>query len=187
MAPFFLYGLERLKTLADRDVHPEPMDQRSAVGFGVLRSLERDERRGGETKATVARHSTDEHHRGRGDRCPASLGCLAISVAGLTFSHSNPADLWAYGNENCFLSHSTLICLIVAIGLHPLHRKIGAILIAFVLVAISLPQIYVGGHYPIDVAASAVFAVACYWRGARFEFAGASPDGMSWAASRGLL
>ena len=113
------------------------MDQRSAVRFGVLRSPGARRAKGWRDEGNGCSHSTDLP--------PPSL-----------FS-SSPL------NENCFPSHSTLICLIVAIGLLPLHRKIGAILIAFVLVAISLPRIYVGGHYPIDVAASAVLAVACYW------------------------
>jgi len=103
------------------------------------------------------------------------------------FQSLYPAYLWAYGNENCFPSHSTLICLIVAIGLLPLHRKVGAILIAFVFVTISLPRIYVGGHYPIDVAASAVLAVACYWVVRALSLLARFRAILSWAASRGLL
>jgi membrane-associated phospholipid phosphatase len=102
------------------------------------------------------------------------------------FQSLYPAYLWAYGNENCFPSHSTLICLIVAIGLLPLHRKIGAILVAFVFVAISLPRIYVGGHFPIDVAASAVLAVACYWVVRALSLLARVQAVLSWAASRGL-
>jgi membrane-associated phospholipid phosphatase len=102
------------------------------------------------------------------------------------FQSLYPSYLWAYGNENCFPSHSTLICLIVAIGLLPLHRKIGAILMAFVFVAISLPRIYVGGHYPIDVAASAVLAVACYSVVRALSLVARVQAILSWAASRGL-
>jgi membrane-associated phospholipid phosphatase len=102
------------------------------------------------------------------------------------FQSLYPAYLWAYGNQNCFPSHSTLIYLIVAIGLLPLHRKIGAILVAFVFVAISLPRIYVGGHYPIDVAASAVLAVACYWVVRASSSLARVQAVVSWAASRGL-
>jgi undecaprenyl-diphosphatase len=79
-----------------------------------------------------------------------------------------------------------LICLIVAIGLLSLHRKIGAILIAFVFVAISLPRIYVGGHYPIDVAASAILAVACYSVVRALSLVARVQAILSWAASRGL-
>ena len=57
------------------------MDQHSAVRFRVLRNLEPDERRGDETKTTFTRDSSDVHHSGRGDSCPASLVRLAISVA----------------------------------------------------------------------------------------------------------
>jgi len=102
------------------------------------------------------------------------------------FQSLYPGYLWAYGNENCFPSHSTLICLIVAIGLLPLHRKIAAALVAFVIVAISLPRIYVGGHYPIDVAASVVLAIVCYLAVRALRSLPQVQAVLSWAASRGL-
>ena len=93
---------------------------------------------------------------------------------------------WNVGNPNCFPSHSTLICLIVAIGILPLSRKLGAALIVFTLFAISLPRLYVGGHYPIDVVASAVLSVISYvlvWA------VGTQPGvrkRLDWFTSRGL-
>ena len=102
------------------------------------------------------------------------------------FQSLYPPYLWAYGNENCFPSHSTLICLIVAIGLLPLHRKIGTILVAFVFLAISLPRIYVGGHYPIDMAASVVLAIVCYCAVRALSLLPRVQAILGWAASRGL-
>ena len=102
------------------------------------------------------------------------------------FQSLYPAYLWAHGNENCFPSHSTLVCLVVAIGLLPLHRKIGAVLIPFVFVAVSLPRIYVGGHYPIDVVASTVLALACFWAVRASSLLAQIQAVLSWAASRGL-
>jgi membrane-associated phospholipid phosphatase len=102
------------------------------------------------------------------------------------FQSLYPAYLWAYGNENCFPSHSTLICLIVALGLFPLHRKIGALLVAFVFIGLSLPRIYVGGHYPIDVAASVVLAIVCYFAVRALGSLPRVQAVLSWAASRGV-
>jgi membrane-associated phospholipid phosphatase len=97
-----------------------------------------------------------------------------------------PYYLWAEGTRNSFPSHSTLICLIVAIGLLPVSRKIGALLIAFTLLGVSFPRVYIGGHYPIDVAASVILGViSC----AVMRRAGRAPrirEGLAWAASRGV-
>jgi membrane-associated phospholipid phosphatase len=101
------------------------------------------------------------------------------------FQSLYPVYIWAYGNENSFPSHSTLICLIVAMGLLPLHRRIAWILIAFVFVAISLPRIYIGGHYPIDVTASVVLAIICYWAVRALSSMPRVEALLSWAASRG--
>jgi len=65
-----------------------------------------------------------------------------------------PRYFWNEGNLNCFPSHSTLIYLIVAVGIWPFKRWLSALLILWVLLGISLPRVYVGGHYPVDVLAS---------------------------------
>jgi undecaprenyl-diphosphatase len=90
------------------------------------------------------------------------------------------------GTENCFPSHSTLIYMIVAMGLLPLHRRLAAALIAFVLVGISLPRIYLGGHYPIDVIASIVVAIASYLAVQAVSSTPRVQARLNWASSRGL-
>jgi membrane-associated phospholipid phosphatase len=47
----------------------------------------------------------------------------------------------------------------VALGFAQLSRRTSAGLVAFTFVAVSFPRIYLGGHYPIDVLASAILAV----------------------------
>jgi membrane-associated phospholipid phosphatase len=74
-----------------------------------------------------------------------------------------PEYFWAEGNPNCFPSHSTLIYLIIAAGFWRLNRWISIILVLWVGLAISLPRIYVGGHYPIDVIAAILLAAATTW------------------------
>jgi membrane-associated phospholipid phosphatase len=74
-----------------------------------------------------------------------------------------PRYFWNEGNLNCFPSHSTLIYLIVAAGLWPFKRWVSAILMLWVLLAISLPRVYVGGHYPVDVLASILLAAIAIW------------------------
>jgi membrane-associated phospholipid phosphatase len=74
-----------------------------------------------------------------------------------------PEYFWAEGNPNCFPSHSTLIYLIVAAGFWRLNRWISTILMLWVLIAISLPRIYLGGHYPIDVVAAILLAAIAMW------------------------
>jgi undecaprenyl-diphosphatase len=102
------------------------------------------------------------------------------------FSSLYPSYLWGYGNENCFPSHSTLVYLIVAVGLLPLHRRLAAALIAFVFVAISLPRIYLGGHYPIDVAVSIVLAIASYSFVCALSSLPSIQAGLNWVGARGL-
>lgn len=102
------------------------------------------------------------------------------------FQSLYPPYLWNLGVPNCFPSHSTLICLIVAIGILPASRRVGAFLIVFTLLAVSLPRIYIGGHYPIDVAASvvlSVFSIALVWGAAALP---RMQERLTWLASRGM-
>ena len=97
-----------------------------------------------------------------------------------------PYYMWSEGTSNSFPSHSTLICLIVAIGLLPVSRKIGAFLVAFTLLAVSLPRVYIGGHYPVDVAASVILGViswAVVWRVCLMP---RMQGALAWIVSRGL-
>ena len=79
------------------------------------------------------------------------------------FQELFPPYLWRFGSGNSFPSHSTLVYFVMAAGLWPLSRKCSAILCAWVLLAVSLPRVYVGGHYPTDVLASVVMALAFLW------------------------
>lgn len=74
-----------------------------------------------------------------------------------------PDYFWNDGNHNCFPSHSTLIYLLVAAGFWPFKRWVSALLMLWVLLGISAPRVYVGGHYPIDVLAGIVIAAVALW------------------------
>lgn len=75
------------------------------------------------------------------------------------FKYLYPRYLWGTGSHNSFPSHSTLVYFLVALGLWPLERWVAVVLAAWALLAISLPRVYVGGHYPTDVAASMILAL----------------------------
>jgi len=74
-----------------------------------------------------------------------------------------PRYFWNEGNLNCFPSHSTLIYLIVAVGFWPVKRWLSVALALWVLLAISLPRVYVGGHYPVDVLAAILLTALVVW------------------------
>jgi len=74
-----------------------------------------------------------------------------------------PRYLWGSGNENSFPSHSTLVYFAIAAGLWPFSKKWSIALGAWVLVAISLPRVYMGGHYPSDVAGAILLALGFLW------------------------
>ena len=79
------------------------------------------------------------------------------------FQQLFPPYLWNFGSGNSFPSHSTLVYFVMAAGLWPIQRKCSAILCAWVLVAVSFPRVYIGGHYPTDVLASIVIALGVLW------------------------
>jgi undecaprenyl-diphosphatase len=77
-----------------------------------------------------------------------------------------PRDFWGNGSENCFPSHSTLAYLTISLGCWPLNRRLSVWLSGLTLLCISLPRVYVGGHYPIDVLFSwflAIFVLNAVW------------------------
>ncbi|MGA8074721.1 MAG: phosphatase PAP2 family protein [Candidatus Acidiferrales bacterium] len=79
------------------------------------------------------------------------------------FQQLFPPYLWDIGSGNSFPSHSTLVYFVMAAGLWPISRKVSAILCGWVLLAVSLPRVYIGGHYPSDVAASLVIGLVALW------------------------
>jgi membrane-associated phospholipid phosphatase len=78
-----------------------------------------------------------------------------------------PDYFWNDGNHNCFPSHSTLIYLLVAAGFWPFKRWLSALLMLWVLLGISAPRVYVGGHYPIDILAGILIAAIALWMARR--------------------
>jgi membrane-associated phospholipid phosphatase len=75
------------------------------------------------------------------------------------FQQLFPPHLWGEGRWNCFPSHSTLVYFTVAAGFWWLNRCLSVCLSVFALAVISLPRVYLGGHYPIDVLFSCVLGV----------------------------
>ena len=76
------------------------------------------------------------------------------------FRNLYPNYFWGNGSYDSFPSHATLAYFLVALGVWPLNRRLAVALILWVLAFISLPRIFVGGHYPIDVIASLVLGIA---------------------------
>jgi membrane-associated phospholipid phosphatase len=70
-----------------------------------------------------------------------------------------PSYFWRNGSYNSFPSHSTLAYILVSVGVGRLNWRIGVVLSVLVIPLISLPVIYVGGHYPIDIISSIVLAI----------------------------
>lgn len=70
-----------------------------------------------------------------------------------------PRYLWGNGSWNCFPSHSTLAYFTLAAGLWPLKKVLSTSLCAWALACVSLPRVYVGGHYPIDVLFSCLLGI----------------------------
>ena len=76
-----------------------------------------------------------------------------------TFRPLYPNYFWGNGSYDSFPSHATLAYFIVAAGVWPLNRRLAVALAVWVLVFISFPRIFVGGHYPIDVIASLALGI----------------------------
>ena len=103
------------------------------------------------------------------------------------FQDLYPGHLGTAGTPNSFPSDSTLVYLTVAIGFAPLSRKVCASLIVFTLLAVSLPRIYLGGHYPIDVLASIVLSVTAAILVRLWSVRPGMSRFLEWAATRGSL
>jgi membrane-associated phospholipid phosphatase len=77
--------------------------------------------------------------------------------------HLYPSYLLADPNTNSFPSDSTALFTSIAIGVLSLNRVAGAALLLAVPLLISLPRMYVGGHYPTDVLAGLLVGFVGYW------------------------
>jgi membrane-associated phospholipid phosphatase len=75
-------------------------------------------------------------------------------------------------NFNSFPSQSVALYTSVAAGVYSLRRALGIILWMFVVVLISLPRMYVGGHFLTDVVVGFLLALIGYGFVRRFLEAG---------------
>ncbi len=76
--------------------------------------------------------------------------------------HLYPEYLTPNININSFPSQSTALYTAVAVGVFSLQRAMGSALLAGVLVLVSLPRLYLGGHYPTDVLVGLVLGFVGY-------------------------
>lgn len=105
----------------------------------------------------------------------ASVACVLGEVAGVVlrqfigasapartagFQQLFPPYLWNWGTGDSFPSDSTLVYFTIAAGLWPINRTCSAILCAWTLLGVSLPRVYLGGHYPSDVAGAVLISAA---------------------------
>jgi membrane-associated phospholipid phosphatase len=77
-------------------------------------------------------------------------------------AHYYPEYLMENINQNSFPSESTALYAAVAAGIFSLNRVVGSALWVGVALLVSLPRIYVGGHYPSDIFAGVVLGVLGY-------------------------
>jgi membrane-associated phospholipid phosphatase len=77
-------------------------------------------------------------------------------------AHLYPTYLFPDVNTNSFPSDSTALFTSIAIGILSLNRIAGGLLLAAVPLLISLPRMYVGGHYPTDVLAGFLIGLVGY-------------------------
>ena len=81
-------------------------------------------------------------------------------------AHLYPEYLTPNTNINSFPSQSTALYTAVAVGVFSFRRAMGSALLAGVLVLVSLPRLYLGGHYPTDVLVGLILGFVGYF-GAR--------------------
>ena len=104
----------------------------------------------------------------------ATLAILLARLCGLAISwappsrdpilaHLYPTYLMENINDNSFPSESTALYAAIAAGIWSLNRLIGAILFVLVVVVVSLPRVFVGGHYPTDIFAGLILGLVAYF------------------------
>lgn len=82
-----------------------------------------------------------------------------FNFQGLAFPHAWE-DVPQWG---CFPSDHAVLFLAIAIGVYFASRRLGWIAIAWSLFAICLPRLYEGAHWPTDILAGGILALACAW------------------------
>ena len=85
-----------------------------------------------------------------------------------SLGHFYPMYLSENINNNSFPSQSTALYAAVAAGIFSLHRAVGSALWVGVAVLVSLPRLYVGGHYPTDVLTGLVLGLFSYFMARTF-------------------
>ena len=74
-----------------------------------------------------------------------------------------PAYLMENINDNSFPSQSTALYAAVAAGIYSVNRIVGSALWFAVAGLVSLPRVFVGGHYPSDVLAGLLLGILGYY------------------------
>lgn len=77
-------------------------------------------------------------------------------------AHLYPRYLFPDVSTNSFPSDSTAVFTSIAIGIVSINRFAGGALLLAVPFLVSLPRMYVGGHYPTDVIAGFLIGLAGY-------------------------
>lgn len=77
-------------------------------------------------------------------------------------AHLYPDYILRNSNASSFPSQSTAVCAAIAAGIYSLYKRAGAWLWFAVVALVSLPRIYLGGHYPSDVLAGLACGEAGY-------------------------
>lgn len=108
-----------------------------------------------------------------------------IHEAGISFTIPYGVNLDILDGWSSFPSDHAVLFFALATGLAFISRGIGAFAFVYVSLVIGFPRVYLGLHYPTDVAAGAVIGIAMGWlgnayvaRNRRFQ------SGMDWLWSR---
>jgi membrane-associated phospholipid phosphatase len=83
-------------------------------------------------------------------------------------AHFYPTYLLENINDNSFPSQSTALYAAVAAGIFSWNRLVGSALWVAVVLLISLPRVFIGGHYPSDVFAGLILGLLGYFAARTF-------------------
>jgi membrane-associated phospholipid phosphatase len=78
-------------------------------------------------------------------------------------AHYYPSNITEDININSFPSQSTALYAAVAAGIFSLNKVLGSVLWVGVAVLVSLPRVFIGGHYPTDVLAGLMLGLLGYF------------------------
>jgi len=98
----------------------------------------------------------------------AGLALCCNVLIGLCFMHPRPFMIplghtyLAHAAETSFPSDHAVVFFAVGLGLCTWRKALGGLLLALGAL-VGLARIYLGVHFPFDIAGSLVVAIACYW------------------------